>query len=191
MKSIPERDLQPNGARVGLATACLAAVLLAGGCATSEERYSCEDLDRYVAFCREIALDPTDEEIGRAAHEFKKDFSIVYADARHLSFQAVEYFYLGGAHGSTRVTVGTIDRRTGRLLRVADFVPAEKKAALKRQLHDEAVRRLGGEDRLQNEVTVIENFCLKGDGLHFVYNQFDIACYADGIVEVVIDPQKL
>ena len=55
-------------------------------------------------------------------------------------------------------------------------------AALKKALHDGAVKALGGKDNLQSEVEVVENFYLAKDGLHFVYNEYEIACYAAGPV---------
>ena len=64
-------------------------------------------------------------------------------------------------------------------------------AALKKALHDGAVKARGGKENLQSEVDVVENFYLAKDGLHFVYNEYEVACYAAGPVEVVIDPKSL
>ena len=79
----------------------------------------------------------------------------------------------------------------GRILKVGDFVADVKRAALKNALYDGAVKALGGKENLQSEVEVVENFYLAKDGLHFVYNEYEIACYAAGPVEVVIDPKSL
>ena len=95
-----------------------------------------------------------------------------------MSFYAKEYSYLGGAHGNTAIRVGTISRATGRILKVGDFVADVKRAALKNALHDGAVKALGGKENLQSEVEVVENFYLAKDGLHFVYDEYEIACYA-------------
>jgi len=184
---------------------CLAMIALFSGCAIVD-RTGNEDLDRFVEYCREVAMSPVEKEdpddpmtkvdwmvypCSATTQEFKKDFKVVYADATHLSYYAEEFSYLGGAHGSTKISVGTFDRRTGRRMHVSDFVPSEKHDALARALHDGAVKQLGGKDHLQGEVTVIENFYLAKDGLHFVYNEYEIACYADGAVEVVVDPARL
>ena len=45
--------------------------------------------------------------------EFKKDYKVVYADRQYLSFYCSDYSYTGGAHGSTTIIVGAIDRKTG------------------------------------------------------------------------------
>jgi len=191
-----------------MAKKCLAAIVITlsiVGCVT-DDRIGCEDLDRFIASCREVAMMPVGTEdpddpmskvdwmvypCSATTQEFTKDFRVVYADAAHLSYQAVEYSYLGGAHGTTRITVGTLDRRDGRRMQVSDFVPSGKLAALRQALYDGAVEKLGGKDHLQSEVGVIENFYLAKDGLHFIYNQYEIACYADGVVEVVVDPASL
>ena len=181
---------------------CVGAVL--AGC-VSFDRLGNEDFDRYVEFCRETAMTPVDTEdpndpmskadwmVGASAttQEFNKEYKIVYADGDYLSFYAKEYSYLGGAHGNTIIRVGTISRATGRALKVGDFVADEKRAALKNALYDGAVKALGGKENLQSEVDVVENFYLAKDGLHFVYNEYEIACYAAGPVEVVIDPKSL
>ena len=180
-------------------------VLLASGCCATSHHIGNGELGRYVEFCREIAMTPVEKEdqndpmskvdwmVGASitTQEFDKEYKIVYADRDYLSFYAKEYSYLGGAHGNTVIRVGTISRATGRVLKVGDFVADEKRAALKKILHDGAVKALGGKENLQSEVDVVENFYLAEDGLHFVYNEYEIACYAAGPVEVVIDPKSL
>ena len=181
---------------------CVGAAL--AGC-VSADRFGGEDFNRYVEFCREAAMTPVGAEdpndlmskvdwmVGASAttQEFNKEYKIVYADGDYLSFYAKEYSYLGGAHGNTIIRVGTISRATGRALKVGDFVADVKRAALKNALYDGAVKALGGKENLQSEVDVVENFYLAKDGLHFVYNEYEIACYAAGSVEVVVDPKSL
>lgn len=184
------------------AAICVGAAL--AGC-VSADRSGGEDFDRYVEFCRETARTPVAEEnpndptstvdwmVGASitTQEFNKEYKIVYADRDYLSFYTKEHSYLGGAHGNTVIRVGTISRATGRILKVGDFVADGKRAALKVALHDGAVKALGGLENLQAEVEIVENFYLAKDGLHFVYNEYEIACYAAGPVEVTIDPKSL
>ena len=181
----------------------LAGIIVAGCVSTNQSGN--EDFNRYVEFCRETAMTPVGAEdpndpmskidwmVGASAttQEFNKEYKIVYADRDYLSFYTKEYSYLGGAHGNTVIRVGTISRATGRILKVGDFVADVKRAALKNALYDGAVKALGGKENLQSEVEVVENFYLAKDGLHFVYNEYEIACYAAGPVEVVIDPKSL
>ena len=60
-----------------------------------------------------------------------------------------------------------------------------------RRLYDGAVKKVGGRQNLQGEVCVTENFYFDKDGLHFVYNSYEIACGATGDVEVLIDLKAL
>ncbi len=117
--------------------------------------------------------------------EFKKEYKVAYADRQHLSFRCSEYAYTGGAHGNTQITVGTIDRKTGNILTLADVPAFADRDALKRRLHDAVVAKIG-KDALQGEVKPHDNFCLSKDGWHFVFNAYEVASYAIGDVEVVI-----
>lgn len=176
----------------------VSALMLLVGCA-SMERSDSGELEQYIAFCREMAVTP-DEDLSpnwmvfpstATTQEYRKMFKVIYADEQYLSYHAEEFSYTGGAHGTTRISVGTIDRSTGRRLRVTDCVPQEKFPALQQALYEGAVKKLGGKEHLQADVQVIDNFYLSSNGLHFIYNTYEIACYAKGMVEVIIDPKKL
>ena len=58
-------------------------------------------------------------------------------------------------------------------------------AALESELRKAVVAKIG-EENIQSPVKPIENFYIAADGWHFVYNQYEIACYAIGAVEVVV-----
>lgn len=53
------------------------------------------------------------------------------------------------------------------------------------RLHDAVVAKIG-KDAVQDEVNPHGNFYLSKDGWHFVFNEYEVACYAVGDVEVVI-----
>lgn len=120
--------------------------------------------------------------------EYKGEYKIVYADARYLSFYVEAYVFAGyNAHGGTSITVGTIDRKTGRVLKASELIPEQRMAEVRSALCDGAAKAVGGKDNLQNEVKVIDNCYLDEDGIHFVYNEYEIAPYAMGPIEVVIE----
>ena len=100
-------------------------------------------------------------------------------------------FVYGGAHGVTTITIGTIDRKTGKTLKSDDVFPAKGREALEAYLRVLAIRVLGGEDHSQGEVKITDNFCLMGDGWHFIYNEYEIACYADGMPAFVVPYDKV
>lgn len=140
---------------------------------------------------RELFPDGPELLANLTTHIVKREFRVVFVDDRYVSFRAdLEDDHGGnGSHG--QVFVGTIDRKTGRVLGVADFVLKDRWATLTRRLYDGAVKRVGGKQNLQGEVCVTENFYFDKDGLHFVYNPYEIACGATGDVEVLIDLKAL
>ena len=116
---------------------------------------------------------------------------VVYKDSRFVSFRADTEDYYGGNGNHHVVTVGTIERGSGRILGILDFVPRRQWPTLERRLREGAIRKLGGAENLQDEVRVSENFYFAKDGLHFFYNPYEIACGAAGCIEVVVDPATL
>lgn len=152
------------------------------------------ELEQYLDFIGEIARSPDDSARGvfspsATTFEYQRKYEVVFADKKHVSFRAKEYAYAGGAHGGTTVTVGTFDRSNGRILKLKDVVSADRLPALTKALRAAVVAKLGGEDRLQAEVRPHDNFFIAKDGLHFVYNEYQVACYAAGTIEVVVDPK--
>ena len=176
-----------NAVAVILAFASLAFV----GCASQTK----DELGEYIDLCREVAQLPVNEgDVGwmvypstATTQEFKKDYRIVYADEKYLSFRCEEFKYTGGAHGTFIITVGTINRNSGRILKTKDAFAESDRGNLCATLRAKAIAELGGEENLLYAPTITENFCLMQDGWHFVYNEYELACYAKGAVEVVID----
>ena len=159
------------------------------GCRTGEVGES-EQLKGYINSIshESIRQESADMLVGSSmtTEEYQSKYSVVFADEKYISFRAEEYSYTGGAHGNTEITVGTIDRKTARQLRLADFVSADKLPKLTKILHEKVIKKLGGKENLQGEVLPIENFCVIKGGLKFVYNEYEVACYAAGAVEVVV-----
>jgi len=140
---------------------------------------------------REVFFDVPDLLADFTTHYIQREFQVVYIDERYVSFRADMEDYHGGNGNHSQVHVGTIDRKTGRVLGVVDFVPKARWPTLKRKLYDGAVKKVEGKENLQSEVEVIENFYYDKDGLHFVYNPYEIAGGATGAVEVLIDSKSL
>ena len=124
-------------------------------------------------------------------------YEIVSRDADKVSYRATEYQYMGGAHGFTSVQVGTVDRKTGRKYKLADIVPESRRGELLRKVREDiAIRhyeaksyaewRARKEIAFFDEPQLTENFYFDDRAIHFVYNQYEIACYADGIIEAIV-----
>lgn len=150
-------------------------------------------LEEWIETCRELARRPPSEDIGacESSCTYSQKYDVVYVDDRHLSFRGEEYWHEGGAHGNRKVSVGTFDRRTGRRLAVADLVPASARPALRARLREAVARKLGGEEHLQASVEAVENFYFAKDGVHFVYNEYEVACFAAGVIDVTVDLKGL
>ena len=128
----------------------------------------------------------------RTSKEYKSEYKVVHTDKRtFFSYWAESFCYTGGAHGVTTVAVGTIDVKTGKKLTVADVIPADKRAEALARLRKAVVAKVGGEEELmplakEALATPTDNFYVGADGLHFVFNEYEVACHAQGVVEVVI-----
>jgi hypothetical protein len=167
-----------------IAVSCIAF----SGCRTNDVDESAQ-LKGYISSISQTLRDESaDMLVGSSmtTEEYQSKYSVVFADEKYISFRAEEYSYTGGAHGSNKITVGTIDRRTGRRMCLKDFVSSDKLPELTKILHTKVIKKLRGKENLQGEVLPIENFCVVKGGLKFVYNEYEVACYAAGAVEVVV-----
>ena len=124
--------------------------------------------------------------------EYKSEYKVVYTDQQtFFSYWAECFMYTGGAHGGTIVKVGTIDVKTGKRLTTADVIPPEKRDEAIAKIRESVIAKIGGEENLMPSAKEVlsklqENFFVGKDGLHFIFNEYEVACYAQGVVEVVI-----
>ena len=120
--------------------------------------------------------------------EYNSKYNVIYANPERtfFSYRAEGDFYTGGAHGSSAVLLGSIDLKSGRKLRIDDVIPADKRAEALSLVKDAVVKKLEGADKLQGKVTLTENFCIAEDGLHFLFQEYEIAAYCFGSIEVII-----
>ena len=169
----------------------LSLVALLSGCRTESSEGACT-LEKFLA-------DALAEDVPREIPEWDKSskYEIVCRDADKVSYRATEYQYTGGAHGSTLVQVGTVDRKTGRKYALKDIVSDEGRGELLRKVREDiAIRRYGAKSyaewRARKEISffdeprLTENFYFDDRAIHFIYNQYEIACNADGIIEAIV-----
>ena len=117
----------------------VAAVCVAfSGCRTDDASGS-EQLKGYINSIshESIRHESADMLVGSSmtTEEYQSKYSVIFADEKYISFRAEEYSYTGGAHGSNKITIGTIDRKTGRRMCLEDFVSADKLPELMKILH--------------------------------------------------------
>ena len=92
-----------------------------------------------------------------------------------------QWNYHGCANGNDSILDVVTD------FRLADFVPPDRLPSLAKAHRVAVVAKLGGEDQLHAEVRLYDNFCIAADGLHFIYNEYEVASYAAGAAEVVVN----
>lgn len=165
-------------------------VLTLVGCNAVEQDAQKNEREKYVEYLREIIVDAKKDAgffIGNTLTDSEERCKreMVYQNDRYLSYRIEEYSYHGGAHGGTKVSVGTLDRETGRQLTLNDVFGNDGLAALESDLRTAVIAKIG-EENIQSPVRPIENFYLAADGWHFVYNEYEIACYAIGAIDVVL-----
>ena len=113
-----------------------------------------------------------------------------------LSYQVGTDCYLGGAHGSYVVLYYNFDKKTGKLLNIRDIVPIEKEMhvidAMEKQLCEDWDAKDIAELQETTGITMLSdifltnNFLMKKDSIEFLFNQYEIAPYAAGLIEVTI-----
>lgn len=144
----------------------------------------------YIEMCKQESQREHGDNQGWEAdclREYKGEYKIVYVDARYLSFYIESYVCAGfNVHGGTSITVGTIDRKTGQVLKAADLIPERRRAEVRAALVDGVAKKLGGKKNLLSEPRIIDNCYLGEDGIHFVYNEYEVAPYAEGPVDAVV-----
>ena len=123
--------------------------------------------------------------------------SVIYSDDLILSYKIEDAFYLGGAHDSRYIYTGTVNRnpfmKRSPHLKLSDIVSKEDMPKMRARLIDslqqEYIRR-GDEESANRELDFLkptENFYYDENGLHFVFNEYDIDCYAAGDFDLCIE----
>ena len=144
----------------------------------------------YIDMCKQEAQrehGDNQEWAGDCLREYRGEYKIVHVDAKYLSFYVEAYVCAGfNAHGGTSITVGTIDRKTGQVLKAADLIPERRRAEVRAALVEGIAKKLGGKKNLLSEPKIIDNCYLGEDGIHFVYDEYEVAPYAEGLVDAVV-----
>lgn len=99
--------------------------------------------------------------------------------------------YTGGAHGSRNIFYYNIDTRTGKIFSEKEFFKANSQGKLT-ELLEEKVKTTKNQNG--DDVTLLEpeqvvpngNFYFGDEGVVYVYNQYEIAPYSDGLIEITL-----
>lgn len=109
----------------------------------------------------------------------------IYSNADYISYRISEWLdQEGAAHGVDHVEVWTISRKTGEKLKVKDIIPASRQAHVLAEMQKAITAKLDG--NLLCPVFLTDNCCIAADGVHFVFNEYVIAPFLEGVVEAVV-----
>ena len=135
--------------------------------------------------------------------------SVAYEDSTCITFLVTSYTYLGGAHGFSAVLGATFSKTDGHRMTYADLLADRSAEQLRKEIReglkeyfmvetDEELRdNLFGLQDLTMSASEYEAFplpatepWLEKDGVHLLYQQYEIACYAAGMPAVVLKPSR-
>lgn len=116
-----------------------------------------------------------------------------------LCFENISESYMGGAHGAYNAAYTNFDMRTGNVLKTKDIFTKGYEKVLNK-LIEEKIRKhfeikpnesLVEGGLFENKVSFNDNFAIKKDGIEFLYNQYEIAAYAMGVIEIKLSYKEL
>jgi Deacetylase PdaC/Protein of unknown function (DUF3298) len=142
----------------------------------------------------ENAPDTTDKEsMFMWQQELDGSMEVFYNEPPYLSMGYQTYQYMGGAHGSTNLTLASYNTVSKKKLLLADvFKPGFEKSV--NAAIATAIRKHYGlrpkaplnEVLFENTVAYNENFLITRKGILFIYNQYEIAAYAMGQIPAFV-----
>lgn len=113
-----------------------------------------------------------------------------------LNYLLTAYHYTGGAHGITNIIYFPIDLEAKKIIKYADLFKADDDKALTKLIIeqikiDNETTNLNESGFWVDEIKPSKNFGISEQGILFFYNQYEIAPYAMGPIEVLIPYSKL
>ncbi len=104
--------------------------------------------------------------------------------------------YMGGAHGSQYISYYNIDTRNGALINQEKLFKNGSKDKLTQYIKDNLAKTLNSQG---DTITLLDpesivpssNFYFSNKGIVYVYNNYDVAPYSDGLVEVTLPYDKI
>lgn len=137
-------------------------------------------------------------------YEFQSSFKPIFSSDSLLSYIFTDYVYLGGAHGGSLAVGQTFNVDSGERLTNANIFDADKMPAVielvKDCLWNQYFKEDAGEDGTLADMLLIKPDDLAlpvfppvfdSEGLIFTYQQYEIACYAEGMPSCIISYDRV
>lgn len=133
-------------------------------------------------------------------YQINKENQILYQDKDILSYSVSDATYTGGAHGSLQVLYYTINLNSLTTITEEDIFVPNYHNFLTSKIVDNLMKMYevnSPEDLLNkgffdvNDIAPNNNFWIDNKGVHYIYNQYEIAPYSMGPIEVSIPYQEI
>ena len=163
-------------------------------------KQSKEEINEFVSL-----NDGASEEDMLLSYEYDIRTSKMYEDNDYITFLSNVYSYAGGAHGSTDIDFLPINKHTNKAIgwtdlfdkkdfnKIMKLVRAKFVKQFKKEWNDDFddVLILDEEQRKKGLPMPATSPGLSISGVEFLYNQYEIACYAAGVLSVTIPYAEL
>ncbi len=137
--------------------------------------------ENFSGYCKEIV--DTAATYGFIEHEQTVSVTNVFFDI--ITIGNFSYGFSGGAHPNHWHNHFLIDLTDGRLLTFTDVFQSSKENQLKSLLSSKFNTDYG-KDNLLDQFEIADNFSVDKNGIHFLYNPYEITPYALGDPEITI-----
>ena len=140
-------------------------------------------------------------------YEYHNSYGFIYRDNSIISINRMMYCYAGGAHGNLEYRPIVYSLENGKILneKVSDLVYSieDKKliALLRKKLIEQMKERYSDEDNSDEElkrgyfdfetIRLNDHYEVNALGINFVYNQYEVASYAAGIITISFTYEEL
>lgn len=133
-------------------------------------------------------------------YQLFKSNKILFEDENILSYSVEHYYYEGGAHGSLSAIYYTIDLNNLTTITEESIFKPNFHHLLTERIVENLMKKYDvttPEDLLNegffdiNDIAPNNNFWLNNQGVHYIFNQYEIAPYSMGPIEVTIPYQEI
>ena len=141
----------------------------------------------------------TDEEKKEFLYTYSQEGELVTENENVLSFMTNTYVDTMGAHGTTIISSYNYDMNNGQIINLSNIVldrNSLKKLIIEKfkteeyNLYDDYESSLDNFLDFSNKDYILQ-FNLLDDGIEFIFNQYDIAPYAAGVITVDFTKEEL
>ncbi|MBN8670202.1 MAG: DUF3298 domain-containing protein [Chitinophagales bacterium] len=158
-----------------------------------------KQIDNYGKWYRGILAEEPDSNLGESWNNYYSGVAmdVIFNDNNWLVMEMSGSEYTGGAHGNYGVSYMNIDMQQKRVWNMEDVMTVDSNKL--NLLLDAEARRYFAiaatesfEDRLLTDKVIPNgNICITPTGINFVYNPYEIASYADGIITLFLPYSQL